>query len=275
MIKKILIIVAVLLGLAGLSILVLTPKSVPVGNSLNIVDVRHVDVPVVKSEISLPPKTPTAVPVKALPIASSTTPSSTPPFKKDLIKLDVPFTTQSPFAQWSDLRQENACEESAAIMAVYWAKGKIFTAQEARDMIVAISDWEKKNYGSFEDTSAKDTVDRIFKKYFNYQKVAVVNNIKLEDIITELEKGNLVITPMDGQKLGNPFFTPPGPVTHMLVIIGYDYKTKEFIVNESGTKRGKAYRYDRDVLFAAIRDYPTGNHEPIVGIKKNMIVVRK
>jgi len=194
---------------------------------------------------------------------------------KEIIKMIVPFTAQAPLGEWSDLRQQNACEEAAAIMAIRWVNGQSLTFQEAKAEIIAIADWEQEKYGIYQDTSVSDTVDRIFKEYFAYQKAEAINGITLPDIIDELEQGNLVITPMNGQKLGNPFFTSPGPLEHMLVIIGYDYQTEEFIVNESGTRHGKDYRYDQDVLFNAIRDYPTGYHEPIIGTPKNIIVVQK
>jgi len=80
---------------------------------------------------------------------------------------------------------------------------------------------------------------------------------------------------MNGQKLKNPFFTPPGPLEHMIVIIGYDYQTNEFITNDSGTKHGQNYRYKENILFEALRDYPTGNHKPIIDIQKNIIIVQK
>jgi len=189
--------------------------------------------------------------------------------------MEVPFSSQAPFGEWSDLRQQNACEEISAIMAIYWSENKKLSPQEAKNEIIAISDWEQKQYGVYEDTSVQDTVDRIFKKYFNYEKVKALNNVTIQDIINELKKSNLVIAPMNGQKLKNPFFTPPGPLEHMIVIIGYDYQTNEFITNDSGTKHGQNYRYKENILFEALRDYPTGNHKPIIDIQKNIIIVQK
>ncbi|KKU51956.1 MAG: hypothetical protein UX75_C0058G0008, partial [Candidatus Moranbacteria bacterium GW2011_GWE2_47_10] len=53
--------------------------------------------------------------------------------------------------------------------------------------------------------------------------------------------------------------------------------SKEFITNDSGTRNGEGYRYGENVLFGAVRDYPTGNHyeKPIDEsvIERNMIVV--
>lgn len=191
------------------------------------------------------------------------------------IELIVPFTSQAPLANWSDSRQQDGCEEASAIMAIYWARGWELTPQEAEDKILAISDWEQETYGVFHDTSASDTVEWIFKEYFNYEKVKIVNNITIQDIIKELEKGNLVIVPVNGQAIKNRFFQIPGPERHMVVITGYNYQTKEFTTNDPGTKNGHGYVYNENVLFNAIRDYETGDHEPIIGIQKTMIVVTK
>jgi hypothetical protein len=60
----------------------------------------------------------------------------------------------------------------------------------------------------------------------------------------------------------------------MLLLIGYDPRTREFITNDPGTRRGKGYRYQEDLLFRAIRDYRTGNRLPIAGEAKTIIVVR-
>ena len=61
----------------------------------------------------------------------------------------------------------------------------------------------------------------------------------------------------------------------MIVIRGYDAKTKEFITNDPGTRQGENYRYKSDVLINALRDYPTGNHLPIEAERKAMIIIKK
>lgn len=195
------------------------------------------------------------------------------------IKYDVPFTTQSPFAEWSDMRQQDGCEEASALMAVSWAKGITSIKQDqAKNDIIEASDFELQKYGNYRDTSVEDTAKRIIKGYFNYSNVTVKNNISADDIIKELAAGNLVIIPSNGRLLGNPYFTGAGPERHMLVITGYDYKKKQFITNDPGTRYGKDYRYGKDVLFNSIRDYPSDNgntQEPITGNEKNIIIISK
>lgn len=191
------------------------------------------------------------------------------------VLFDVPFTSQAPFGNWSDARKQDGCEEAAVIMAMAWVKGETLDPNSVDNEINKIAEYEEETVGTFHDTSAFDTVETIFKGYFEYDNAEARYQIGKEDIIKELMAGNLIIVPTRGQLLGNPNYTPPGPVTHNLVVIGYDIKTKEFITNDPGTRKGKGYRYNEDVLIDAIIDYPTGSHEKIVEEKTAMIIVSK
>lgn len=188
----------------------------------------------------------------------------------------VPFTSQAPLAQWSDDRQQDGCEEASAIMAMAWVNGKTKLDKTAtRDLIVKISNFEKKKYGEYRDVYVDDVVSNIFKAWFKYDKVKVIKKVTLEQIKKELAKGNLVLAPTNGQLLKNPNFKSPGPERHMVVIKSYDAKKKQFITNDPGTRNGENYRYSESVLFKAIRAYPTGYHKKIVGIEKSVIIVEK
>lgn len=192
--------------------------------------------------------------------------------------LPVPFTSQAPFAQWSDSRQQDGCEEAGAVMAMAWVKDqKTLSKAEAKKAIINISDFELKKYGEYRDVSLEDLRKWVFIDYFKYdaKKVRVVEKITLADIKKELAKGNLVLAPADGRALNNPYFTAPGPERHVLLIKGYDQKKKQFITNDAGTRRGENYRYSETVLFKAIRAYPTGYHLPIKKVEKKMLVVEK
>lgn len=210
-------------------------------------------------------------------IVPSVSPTPTPtPIKLSRSELTVPFTSQSPFAQWSDPRQQDACEEASALMAMKWVRNlSIKDKQSALDEIFDIVNFESKNYGNFHDTSAKDTVERIFKGYYKYNNAKAIEVNSYDDIIDQLQNGNLAITPMNGQDLNNPHFTGRGPERHMVVIIGFDRGTQEFITNDPGIREGQNYRYNFDLFFNAIRDYLTGDHVLIEKTQKNMIVVTK
>ncbi len=193
----------------------------------------------------------------------------------NLILLTVPFTAQAPSGQWSDSRFQDACEEASAIMAIKWVQEESLSLTEATNLIEDISAHLLENYQEYRDSSAQDTIDWIFKDYFNYQAVSLQTITEAQELIDILASGRLIIAPMNGQALGNPFFTPPGPDRHMLVIRGYNFDTQEFITNDPGTRQGEAWAYPAKNFLSAIRDYPSGYKKEIKGIEKNIIVIEK
>ena len=173
------------------------------------------------------------------------------------VNIVVPFTVQAPNGNWSDPTYQNGCEEASALMAMGWAAGKTTIEQNfAEQEIKNISDYETKLIGTYVDTDVDD-VAKFMRGYFHYDAIEVKKNISATDIIAELGKGNVVMVPVFGQALNNPHFTSPGPIEHMLVVTGYDAKTKEFITNDPGTKFGAGYRYTVTTLISAIWMYPT------------------
>jgi hypothetical protein len=186
------------------------------------------------------------------------------------IEQQVPFIVQAPFGNWSDPNFQNACEEASIVMVMGWINGeKNISAPEAQERILEIIDFESQTFGYSIDTDASD-IERIFREYFKHTNVQARENITLEDIQAELQKGRVVIAPAFGQALNNPNFTQPGPIVHMLLIIGYDPLTKQFITNDPGTKNGASYEYAENVLFAAIWAYPSGPTNPPLPTGKMM-----
>ncbi|MCJ7827792.1 C39 family peptidase [Patescibacteria group bacterium] len=223
--------------------------------------------PTVNPKQTNPPQAPTATPV--LP-----TPTSQPALV--FTHHSVPFTSQAPFAEWDQTLFQDGCEEASVLMAISWAKNEpLGTPQEIKEKLLTMFDWEETTYGVAHDTSAADTADRLIKTYLQWPQVEARAITSPQQIAQEVVNGNLVITPMDGQKLNNPNFTDPGPERHMLVIIGYDPQKLEFITNDPGTRHGKDYRYPISVFWEAVRDYPTGDHEPIEKVEKEMIVINR
>ncbi len=229
------------------------------------------------SELALVPDITSSSPsfiITPVTVAASTSDKTTS--SPSVILMSVPFTSQAPLAEWKDARQQDACEEAAAAMAMAWVKGESgFTPEQWKERILAIVDFEQKKYGESRDVSLSDMVAWIFKDYYAYDKVEIKSVNGPDDIIKELAAGRLVLTPMNGQLLGNPYYTPPGPTTHMLLLKGYDYAAREFVTNDAGTRHGQSYRYAAQTLFNAIRAYPTGYHEPIEKIDKEMLVVSR
>lgn len=215
-------------------------------------------------------------PTKTAQIKSPTpTPRATAAISPAQVLLNVPFMAQAPLGNWSDPRQQDACEEVSLLMAYHWATGEpAGSLQEIEEKIIAFAEYQIERYGHAFDTSAADTA-KLMKEYLEYFKVRVVYDITLTDIKTELAKGNLVIVPALGRELPNPYFTSPGPLRHMLVIIGHDDSKQQFITNDPGTRQGKDFRYAYSVMEDAFFDYPTGHHEPLTEMRRAMIVVEK
>lgn len=231
-------------------------------------DIEEISLP---GDISSSSPSPTYSP----PISSAVSVSFSPTSSENILISGVPFTPQAPSGNWSDERQQDGCEEASALMAVAWSRGETLLPTQSEKTIIAASDYQHQTYGEFHSTNVADTVNRIFKGYFKYNNVITKYDIDKNDIIDELKKGNLVIVPLNGQKLGNPYYTPPGPLEHELVIKGYDSAKDQFVTNDPGTRRGENYRYSARILIDAIYDYPTGHREPVNQIVKAMIVITK
>jgi len=185
---------------------------------------------------------------------------------KVLIK--VPFTSQAPFANW-DAYHEEACEEAAIVMVKYYLDKKPLSKEDADREIMALIDFEIKNYGSYIDSDAQQMVD-MSERFYNITNMKVVYDFQKEDIKKYLALGKPIIAPAAGRLLGNPNFTYPGPLYHALVLTGYDGDW--IITNDSGTRKGQDYRYKLDILYNAIHDFP-GDKNKIEEGRKAMIVL--
>lgn len=193
---------------------------------------------------------------------------------KESIKQSVPFTSQAPHAQWEDARFQDACEEASMIMAYAWiTDNSSISKNDAEDEMTKLFSFEDEKLKGSIDTSADDTA-LVFQEYYDHP-AEVHHDVTMEDIYNFLGQNAIVIVPTNGKMLSNPNFSNGGPDRHMLVIIGYDKKNKEFITNDPGTRLGRGYKYKDSTLYNAIRDYKTGTKEEISGGDKNVIVIKK
>ncbi len=193
---------------------------------------------------------------------------------KESIKQSVPFTSQAPHAQWEDTRFQDACEEASMIMAYAWiTDNSSISKNDAEEEMEKLFSFEDEKLKGGIDTSVDDTA-LIFQEYYDHP-AEVHYDVTMEDIYNFLAQNAIVIVPTNGKMLSNPNFSNGGPDRHMLVIIGYDKKSKEFITNDPGTRLGRGYKYKDSTLYNAIRDYKTGTKEEISGGNKNVIVIKK
>lgn len=165
--------------------------------------------------------------------------------------LDIPFTSQAPFAIWDEVH-EQTCEEAAILMVNrYFKKQKISGPQDAEEELQKLVEWQNQKFGFFEDTTAEQTA-QILEEYYGLE-VQLIANPTINQIKKEVALGHPVVVPAAGRELKNPFFKQPGPIYHMLVLKGY---TKDkFITNDPGTKRGENYTYKYQVVMDAMHDW--------------------
>ncbi len=180
--------------------------------------------------------------------------------------LNVPFTSQAPFADWNETFKE-ACEEASLLMADAFYKNKNLTAEAAAEEILKMVEWQNKNFGGHYDLTVEQTA-QVAKEYLGYQKIELLVDPTIEQIKKLLDQKLPVIVPAAGRELNNPYFRNPGPVYHMLLIKGYT--ENKFITNDPGTKRGQDYLYDYQTIMEATHDW---NGENAIGQGAKRVLV--
>jgi|SRR3989344_9036417 len=169
------------------------------------------------------------------------------------IKLNVPFTSQAPEGVWTEPWQ-NACEEASIIMIDNFYNGDSLTKDKAKTEILNIFDIKEKNFGPSMDESMQ-TVATIINNSNLGWTAQVVENPTVEQLKTELAAHQPIIVPVDGHKLNNPYYTDGGPDYHVLVVVGYDDTTEEFITHDPATQFGQNFRYGYKLFYDAINDF--------------------
>ena len=172
--------------------------------------------------------------------------------------LDIQFYSQAPFSDWGMPYQE-ACEEASLILAYNFVTFRTMTVEEFDEAIREMVSWQIATYGVHKDITIEE-VGTIAEKYLGYSNFEIVDNPTTEQMKEFLAKGYPIVAPFAGRKLGNPFFTEPGPIYHMLVIRGYedDPNGLKFITNDVGTRRGENFVYDEETLMNALHDWVEG-----------------
>ncbi|HCC23516.1 TPA: hypothetical protein DF272_05075 [Candidatus Falkowbacteria bacterium] len=167
------------------------------------------------------------------------------------VSLDVAFASQAPHGNW-ELPYQETCEEASLIIASKYFKKESLNADIMDQELLKLVAWEKTDLGVYTDTDVAEVLV-IAQKYFSLN-AEMTEDVSVDRIKRELAAGNLIVAPFAGRELGNPNFTAPGPLYHMLVITGYD--RNEFITNDVGTRKGEDYKYKYDVLISALHDLP-------------------
>ncbi len=171
------------------------------------------------------------------------------------LNLAIPFTSQAPLTNWDALHEES-CEEASVLMAARFLQGRsIESADDADTAILTLVQYNENELHQAIDTTAAETAHLI--EEFYDLNTEVIYDWTWDDVKQALAQGYPVILPAAGRELGNPNFTAPGPIYHMLVIKGYT--ADRVITNDPGTRRGADYTYSYDTLMQANHDWDPEN----------------
>lgn len=200
------------------------------------------------------------------PARTSKTQAVVPPSPAGSMNLAVPFVSQAPFKNW-DQPYQDACEEATIIMIERYLRGRPLTPAEMDQEILRMVAFQESRYGFYRDSNAAETA-RLAEEYYPHLSARVVYDVTSDDIRAALVRGTPVLVLVDGRRLGNPFYTAPGPERHTLVIKGV--KGDKFITHDPGTRRGADFVYPISTVMNAMVDYDGGT--PGTG-KRTMILL--
>lgn len=189
--------------------------------------------------------------------------------KPTKVVLEAPFTSQAPEGDWLYPWQDT-CEEASILMAAYYWQNKDLTLTSAKNELLAMVEYENSNFGSYHDTDAMMT-KQLGEDFYNL-KIDLLSEPTIEQMKSFLAAGYLIIAPLAGRLLSNPYFTPPGPSYHMLLIRGYDDESQEFITNDPGTKRGAGWRYSYATILNALHDWQGADETIEEGGRRILII---
>ncbi len=188
----------------------------------------------------------------------------------DELNLAVPWTPQAPFANWDEVHEET-CEEASIYMVHLFFEGEpagLVDPAMVDAVLLDMVEEEKEKFGYWENTTAEETAE-FAESYYGYETELIIDPT-VDDIKEQLALGYPVIVPLAGQVLANPYFTPPGPDYHMLLIKGYT--STGFITNDPGTRRGENWVYEYDHFMNSIHDWNGGD---VLNGQKVVIVLKK
>lgn len=179
----------------------------------------------------------------------------TPPLQKTLV-LSVPYASQVPFGNWVAPFDE-ACEETSAIMVqAYYNGKKTLVATDVRKKIQTIVAWENTAFGDNTDTSASQT-QKFIQQTLSFD-TTIHTNPTIDDIKKELRASHPVISFHNTHKLYRTSFLRG--TYHVVVIIGYDDITEEFIIHDPA--RTNQHRFLYTSVMDSLRDFNVKNKLP-------------
>lgn len=181
-----------------------------------------------------------------------------------------PFISQAPFGNWADPWQD-FCEEASIVMVAHAVKKLPLTPNMADREMRIIKSFEEVVFRRHRDTSIEETMLTL-QLLYGLSGLHIKTITTAEGIKHELREGRLIIAPVAGRLLKNPYFKSPGPLYHMVVIHDFDDNRNIFITHDPGTRRGANFPYQQQVMLNAVHDWNKG--DVLRGAKKILVVDR-
>lgn len=166
----------------------------------------------------------------------------------------VTFFSQAPDGNRNLPRQE-ACEEASIALANYFIKGKSLNKDQMRADILALVDRQMELFGDYLHTTVEQT-QQLYEDFYGWESY-IIDNPTIEQIKSILAQWQIIVAPFSGRQLGNPYYSGPWPLYHMMVIRWYD--DTYFYTNDVGTRRGENFTYTHAVIMDALHDRNEAN----------------
>ncbi len=161
------------------------------------------------------------------------------------------FTSQAPLGTW-DLPWSDYAEEACVYMALKAFSGEALPARNVvAEDLRNIGKWEKEAFGSSKLTDAAQTL-KIIQDYGQHSNASLSYEISEKALKAALDDGALLILPVNGQIVDNPYYGDPAPEHHMILV--YAYTETGFLTNDPGTMRGAATEYSIQKILDSIQD---------------------
>lgn len=174
-------------------------------------------------------------------------------------KIDVPFTSQAPAGDWSE-PWENACEETSIYMVSSFYQNDPIKRDAAIKHIKEIFRVKNAEFKVSYDESL-ETIAALIKTLNLPWTTKLVLDPTIDDLRSELAENRPIIVPVFAPSLWSEDFMGGGPDYHVMVLIGYDDLTKEFIVNDPGIADGQNKRFPYTQFMNAIHDLNQANYK--------------
>lgn len=176
-----------------------------------------------------------------------------PSLEIEEVIFEVPFTSQAPHGDWKSPWSDYS-EEAVLYMAHQWILGEEMgdADQTARELL-AIGEWEALHFGSSLEASAEQVLT-VLKDFYGHENAFLLKNPDLAALTDALSQGAVLLAPVNGVILDNPFYGDPAPQHHMILILSYDENTGLFTTHDPGTRRGAFTSYSYEKILNAIQD---------------------